>query len=140
MKSFASYFLEKLQFAVIEPIEIVGAGKSVAKVDTGNEAYNVLHGVEIEIKNNSVRFKTVNDSILTRPLLGDVEINIGSGNMEKRPVVQIDFVIKGKKFTKPFSLADRSTNDEPILLGELFLSEIDAVVDVNLKSAAANES
>lgn len=138
MKTFALYFLEKLQFAVIEPIEIVGAGRSTAKVDTGNEAYNVLHGVDIEVESNSVKFRTINDSILTRPLLGDVEINIGSGNMEKRPVVQIDFIIKGKKFTKPFSLADRSTNDEPILLGELFLSEVDAVVDVNLKSAEAN--
>lgn len=132
MKSFKMFFAEKIHFSVVEPVEIIGAGEAKAKVDTGNEAYNVLHGLDVSLNGESVKFKTINDAILDKKLLETIEINIGSGNIEKRPVVEIEFIIRGKKFSKPFSIADRSTNDEPILLGEIFLKEIGAVVDVSI--------
>jgi len=132
MKTFKNFFIEKVVLSVKEPIEIIGAGKADAKVDTGNEAFNVLHGVDIKEENGEAIFKTINNKVLKKKIIDSVSINIGSGNIEKRPVVEVEFILHGKNYKRPFSLADRSTNDEPILLGEIFLKEIDAVVDVNI--------
>jgi len=118
--------------SVIEELDIEGIGKVKAKVDTGNEAYNVLHGTDITYADNSATFKTVNNVTVTKPVLKKIEINIGSGNIESRPVVEMPFTMHGKKYATPFSIADRSTNEEPVLLGEIFLSKIGATVDVNL--------
>jgi hypothetical protein len=123
---------EKITLSVVEDIQIKDVGEAVAKVDTGNEAYNVLHGTDIEHSGTGVRFKTLHNKVIERPVLEEIEINIGSGNLEKRPVVAIEFTMRGRTYTKPFSIADRSTNDEPVLLGEVFLREIDAIVDVNM--------
>jgi hypothetical protein len=131
MKTFKQYIEEKLTLSVIEAVQIRDVGEAVAKVDTGNEAFNVLHGTDIEHTEKGVRFKTLHNKILEKPVLKEIEINIGSGNFEQRPVVEIEFTMRGKTYNKPFSIADRSTNDEPVLLGEVFLREIDAVVDVN---------
>ena len=131
MKTFKQYIQEKLTLSVVEAIQIKDVGEAVAKVDTGNEAFNVLHGTDIEHTEKGVKFKTLHDKVMEKPILKEIEINIGSGNLEKRPVVEIEFTMRGKTYTKPFSIADRSTNDEPVLLGEVFLREIDAVVDVN---------
>lgn len=116
--------------SVVENINIEGLGNVKAKVDTGNEAYNVLHGVEVKEDNDLVSFKSVNNKVLTKKKLDDIEINIGSGNVEKRPIVEIEFSLKDKIYKEPFSIADRSTNDEPVLIGEVFLKKINAVVDV----------
>jgi len=124
---------------VVEELDIEEIGKVKAKVDTGNEAYNVLHGMDVTYSGNSTTFKTVNNVAITRPVLKKIEINIGSGNIEDRPVVEMSFTMHGRKYTTPFSIADRSTNDEPVLLGEVFLSEIDAVVDVNLAAASVTD-
>ena len=131
MKTFKQYIEEKITLSVVEAIQITDVGEAVAKVDTGNEAFNVLHGTNIEHTKTGVKFKTLHDKIIEKPVLKEIEINIGSGNFEQRPVVEIEFTMRGKTYSKPFSIADRSTNDEPVLLGEVFLREIDAVVDVN---------
>jgi len=131
MKTFKQYIQEKLTLSVVEAIQIKDVGEAAAKVDTGNEAFNVLHGTDIEHTERGVKFKTLHDKAMEKPILKEIEINIGSGNLEKRPVVEIEFTMRGRTYTKPFSIADRSTNDEPVLLGEVFLREIDAVVDVN---------
>lgn len=123
---------KKPALSVVEELDMEGIGKVKAKVDTGNEAYNVLHGIDVTYSDGSTTFKTVNSVTVTRPVLKKIEINIGSGNIEDRPVVEMSFSMHGRKYTTPFSIADRSTNDEPVLLGEVFLSKINAVVDVNL--------
>jgi len=95
----------------------------------------VLHGTDVAYTGNTTTFKTINNVVITKPVLKKIEINIGSGNIEERPVVEMSFTMHGKRYATPFSIADRSTNDEPVLLGEVFLSKINAVVDVNLPNA-----
>ena len=43
---------------VVEELDIEEIGKVKAKVDTGNEAYNVLHGMDVTYSENSTTFKT----------------------------------------------------------------------------------
>jgi hypothetical protein len=104
-----------------------------AKVDTGNSAHNVLHAVNLKEKNNNVTFNTVNDKQLTLPIADRVYIHIGSGNKEDRPVVKLDCSLGKEQFNGvPFSLADRSENDTPVLLGEEFIKQNGGVVNVNI--------
>lgn len=106
-------------------------GEISAKVDTGNEAYNVLHGIDVKENDGKVTFKTVNNKEITLPKLDDITIHIGSGVKENRPVVSLNFNIKGKEYKNiPFSIADRTENEEAILLGEPFLRLTNSVVDV----------
>lgn len=116
---------------VTEIIDIEGIGEVEAKIDSGNEAYNVLLGLDIEHHGHEVTFTTVRDKRLTLPMTGSVDINIGSGNIESRPTVELNFTIQGKHYTGvTFSLADRAQNDQPVLIGEPFVKKINALIDV----------
>ena len=116
---------------VTEIVDIEGIGEVEAKIDSGNEAYNVLLGLDIEHHGHEVTFTTVRDKRLTLPMTGSVDINIGSGNIESRPTVELNFTIQGKHYTGvTFSLADRAQNDQPVLIGEPFVKKINALIDV----------
>lgn len=107
-------------------------GEIDAKIDTGNEAYNVLHGVDIKDSGEQVTFKTVGNKEVTFPKKEIIKIHIGSGVKEDRPVIVVDFKMNGKEYKMfPFSVADRSQNTEPVLIGEPFLKWDNAVVDPN---------
>ena len=126
-----TYVDDRPILGVTEIINIEGIGEVEAKIDSGNEAYNVLLGLDIEYKNHNVTFTTVNDKRLTLPMTGSVDINIGSGNIESRPTVELNFTIQGKHYTGvTFSLADRAQNDQPVLIGEPFVKKINALIDV----------
>ena len=122
---------ERPILGVTEIIDIKGIGEVEAKIDSGNEAYNVLLGIDIKSHGHEVTFTTVNDKRLTLPITGSVDINIGSGNIESRPTVELDFTIQGKHYTGvTFSLANRAENDQPVLIGEPFVKKINALIDV----------
>ena len=124
---------DKIVLSVIETIFIEGIGEVNAKIDSGNEAYNVLHGINTNITGDMVSFTTVDDKHLTAPLVDTTVIHIGSGVKEERPVVSLNIKLKGKIYHNiPFSLADRSENDEPVLVGEPFIRDINALIDVSL--------
>jgi hypothetical protein len=107
-------------------------GKVEAKIDTGNEAYNVLHGIDIQDDGKKVTFKTVGNHTIALPKVDSIKIHIGSGVKEDRPVVVLDFILNGKEYKMfPFSIADRSENNEPVLIGEPFLRKTSSVVDPN---------
>lgn len=116
----------------IENIDIDGVGTIPAKVDSGNEAYNVLHGLDIKINNGEVMFNTVNNKVIKRPLEDTIVIHIGSGVKEERPIVAFNITLHGKLYQDvPFSIADRSENEEAVLIGEPFLKKIQALIDVS---------
>ena len=52
-------FFEQKTLGLIETINIEGIGPIAAKVDSGNGAYNVLHGVNVNVKGDKVIFTTV---------------------------------------------------------------------------------
>ena len=129
MKSFKEYFLENT-FSPKEPIKIAEVGDFVAKVDSGNDGHCVLHGDDIEINGDTVSFTTAHGKRVTRPLIDTTSINIGGGVEEKRPVINLDFSLKGKQYKKQrFSIGNRGTNDEKVLIGLKFLEPLNATIE-----------
>jgi hypothetical protein len=132
MKTFKNFIENRPILGVTEYITIDGIGSVVAKIDSGNEAYNVLHGVDIEDNGgDTVTFTTINDKKITLPRTGSIDINIGSGNIETRPTVILDIILRDtphKGIT--FSIADRADNEQQVLIGEPFIKRLNALVDV----------
>jgi hypothetical protein len=128
-------FHDKNMLGVREVIRLTkfpDIGEIAAKVDTGNEAYNVLHGTDVQDKGDTVTFKTVGNHVITLSKVNTIKIHIGSGVKEDRPVVKLDFNLNGKEYhDMPFSIADRSENEEAVLIGEPFLRKTNSVVDAS---------
>lgn len=138
MKNFKEYLEEKTVLGLIEFFDIDGVGKIPAKLDSGNGAYNVLHGEDIQEQGNKVFFKTVNGKTLLKDKKGEITINVGAGNTEHRPIVNFDFKIGNKEFKDiPFSLGNRSSNLYKILVGKDFIEkDLDALIDVSQENIA----
>jgi hypothetical protein len=130
---FDSTYLKILENYIdnIVDIYIDGIGSGVAEADTGNSGYNVLHGAVTNIENNQVTFKTLNNMVITKPVVEFITAVTGSSNEEKRPVVLFDVEVNGLPHERiPFSISDRSKNEQKILLGKPFLKEIAAYVKI----------
>jgi hypothetical protein len=131
MNNFKEFYKDRPVFKVIEKIDIDGVGNMTAKIDSGNEAYNVLHGINIIIDGTEATFTTIDNKTLTLPIKDTIIINIGSGIKEERPVMLFDIIIKDKHYRSvPFSIADRTENDEKVLVGAPFIKSINALIDV----------
>ena len=138
MKKFKQFFIEKQLFGLIEFFDIDGVGKVPAKLDSGNGAYNVIHGEDIQIQGDKVFFRTVNNKTLLKDKKGEITINVGAGNTEDRPIVEFDFTIGEQEFTGiPFTLSDRATNLYKILVGKDFIvDQLDGIIDPDRENIA----
>ena len=138
MKKFNQFFAEKAVLGLIEFFDVDGVGKIPSKLDSGNGAYNVIHGEDIQIQGNKVLFKTVNNKHLMKDKVDDITINVGAGNTEQRPVVNFDLKIGNKEYKDiPFSVGNRSTNLFKILVSKDFIEkELDALIDVSQENIA----
>jgi len=138
MVSFQEFFIEKTVLGLEEKIYIDGVGEVQAKLDTGNGAYNVLHGENIDIQNNNATFQTLNGITLSKPVEETITINVGAGNKEDRPVCLFDCNFGGKVFQKiPFSIGNRMENMHKVLIGKDFIKDqLDALIDVGLSNIA----
>ena len=141
MKKFKRFFIEKQVLGLIEFFDVDGVGKIPSKLDSGNGAYNVIHGEDIQIQGNKVHFKTVNNKRLMKEKVNDIVINVGAGNTEERPVVNFDLKIGNKEFRDiPFSIGDRTSNLFKILVSKDFIeNELDALIDVSQENIADRE-
>jgi hypothetical protein len=139
MRSFKQYFAEKTVLGLEETIYIDGVGQLRAKLDTGNGAFNVLHGQDIQQDGKMVRFTTENGVVLEKPISDHITINLGAGNTEDRPVVLFDVKIGNKSFRDiPFSVGNRSENTHKVLIGKNFIQQnLNALVDVSLVDVAS---
>lgn len=138
MKTFLQYIEEKSVLGLIEFFDIEGIGKTPAKLDSGNGAYNVIHGEDIQEQGDKVFFRTVNGKTLLLPKKGEITINVGAGNMEHRPVVELNFKIGENEFNNiPFSIGNRASNLYKILVGKDFIQkDLDALIDVSKENIA----
>jgi hypothetical protein len=76
-----------------------------------------------------VSFDTDNGKRLTKPLIDRIKINVGAGVEEERPIVEFNIKLKGVTYPKvKFTIGDRKTNDEKVLLGLKFLKPLKAVI------------
>ena len=141
MKKFDKFFIEKQVLGLIEFFDVDGIGKIPSKLDSGNGAFNVIHGEDIQVQGNKVLFKTVNNKHLIKDKVDTIIINVGAGNTEERPVVNFDLKIGNKEFKDiPFSVGDRSTNLFKILVSKDFIEkELGALIDVSQENIADKE-
>jgi hypothetical protein len=65
-------------------------------------------------------------------VIDTIEVNMGGGNIESRPVIELDIKFAGEDYKKiPFSVSDRSSNTNPILISKGFVeNELEALIDV----------
>ena len=132
MITFKKFFESNKPLGLIETISLEELGPIEAKVDSGNGAYNVLHGVNIIEDGDEVSFDTVNNKTLNKKLVEHIDINIGSGNIETRPVVLFDIEIGDKKYpATKFSIGDRKENEYKILVGKDFIEKLGGLIDVS---------
>jgi hypothetical protein len=141
MKKFNQFFAEKAVLGLIEFFDVDGIGKIPSKLDSGNGAFNVIHGEDIQVQGNKVHFKTVNNKRLMKDKVDDITINVGAGHTEDRPVVNFDLKIGNKEYKNiPFSVGDRTTNLFKILVSKDFIEkELDALIDVSQENIAHKE-
>lgn len=136
--SFDNYYnlvlaLEQETLGLVEPIKIEGIDTELmALVDSGNAAFNVLHGVMIKDRGSEVEFITTNNIKVVRPKVDEITIHVGAGHDEHRPVVEFTIEIGNKVYPDvKFSIGDRTENQHPVLIGADFLKQINALIDVN---------
>lgn len=136
MKTFKQFF-EKTVIGLIEVIDLYGIGTVDAKIDSGNGAYNVLHGEDIDRQGNKVTFTTVGGKRIIKDIVDMVIINVGAGNVEERPVVKFRMKFGGREFDNvPFSIGNRTSNEYKILVGKDFIKQLDALIDIDSKHIA----
>lgn len=136
MKPFKQFF-EKTIIGLIERIDLHGIGTVDAKIDSGNGAYNVLHGEDINRQGNKVTFTTIDNKRLIKDIVDTIVINVGAGNIEERPVVKFRMKFAGREFDNvPFSIGNRASNEYKILVGKDFIKQLDALIDIDSKHIA----
>ncbi len=140
MKKFKQYFQEKAVLGLVEFFDVDGVGKIPSKLDSGNGAFNVLHGEDIQEQGSKVFFRTVNGRTLLKDKKDSITINVGAGNTEDRPVVEFNLKIGNKEFRDiPFSIGNRADNLYKILVSKDFIeNELDALIDVGQENIASD--
>ena len=68
MITFKKFFESNKPLGLIETINLKELGPIEAKIDSGNGAYNVLHGVNLNYNSDEVTFETVNGQKLPSQL------------------------------------------------------------------------
>jgi hypothetical protein len=134
MLSFKDYFLKESKHPIFKPkekIQIKDVGDYICKVDSGNDAYCVLHGENIQINGDVVSFSTIDGKTIQKSLIDKITINVGAGVEEHRPIVEFDIKLKGKVYKSvKFSIGNRKENEEKVLLGLKFLEPIKALIKI----------
>ena len=132
MITFKKFYESDKPVGLIETITFDELGPIEAKIDSGNGAYNVLHGVNITEQDGHVMFDTIDNKKVKKELDEHIDINIGSGNIETRPVVLFDIEIGDKKYpATKFSIGDRTENEYKILVGKDFIEKLGGLIDVS---------
>lgn len=139
MKTFKTFY-ESRVIGLIEKIELAGIGSLDAKVDSGNGAYNVLHGEDIIKQGDKVTFTTINGKRIIKNIKDTVAINVGAGNIEERFVVSFRMKFANTEFDNiPFSIGNRSKNEYKVLIGKDFIKQLDALIDVTSNHIAEDD-
>lgn len=135
-------FLEKLVIGLEEPILVKNVGELMAKIDSGNGGYNVIHGEDFVIQGDIINFKTHdkdgNEKRISKKVIDKMNVNIGGGHIQERPVIELDIKFAGQDYKKiPFSITDRGDNTHKVLISKDFVGkELEALIDVTKKDIA----
>lgn len=128
-------FIERFIIGVEEPILIKPVGEFVAKIDSGNSGYNVIHGENIQRQGSMLFFTTYDKNgmvkHISKPVHEEVTINMGGGHVETRPVILMDVKFADTDYKKiPFSVSDRTQQTNKVLICKDFVcNQLDALID-----------
>ena len=136
-------FIERFIIGVEEPILIKPVGEFVAKIDSGNSGYNVIHGENIQRQGNMLFFTTYDKNGMvknvSKPVHEEVTINMGGGHTETRPVILMDVKFADTDYKKiPFSVSDRTQQTNKVLICKDFVcNQLDALIDPAAKEISS---
>ena len=98
-------------------------GEIIAKFDTGNGVYSVLHAEDIKISCKKITFNLKGKTITT-DLVDTYEAETGAGG-DKRPLVKLDVEFAGSMYKDVmFGLNDRSNMGTEVLFNRYVMSKL----------------
>ena len=115
------------EIVTVEPF-----GDMIAKFDTGNARYSVIHAEDIKIKGNKITF-THNEKTITTKLIGNY-ISITGGGKDKRHLVELEFKFAGSSYGKiKFGLDNRDELNSDVLLNRKTMRKMNVMVNPQRK-------
>ena len=116
------------QCGYLEVVTVKPFGDLVAKFDTGNALYPVLHAEDVKIKGKEITFTHKNETITTK-LLGDY-VSVTGGGDDKRPIVEFEFEFAGSNYGKlEFGLDNRDRLNTDVLLNRKTMKLLNVMVN-----------
>ena len=107
-------------------------GDLIAKFDTGNARYSVLHAEDIDINGKKITF-THGEKTITTKLVGDY-VSITGGGEDKRYLVELEFKFAGSPYGKiTFGLDNRDDFNTDVLLNRKTMRMLNVMVNPQRK-------
>ena len=115
-----------------EIVEIKPFGDLIAKFDTGNARYPVIHAENIEVKGKKITF-THGEKTITTELVGDY-VSITGGGKDERYLVDLEFKFAGSSYGKiTFGLDNRDEFNTDVLLNRKTMRMLNVMVNPQRK-------
>jgi len=117
------WLLKPIECGYLEMMNIEEIGEMVAKMDTGNGSYSVIHANKWNIKDGNITW-THNDKEYEHKFIETKRVKIrGSKNeYEERPVVFLNVTFNGTTYKDvKFTLSNRENMTTPILMSRSFI-------------------
>ena len=115
-----------------EIVTVKPFGDLVAKFDTGNALYPVLHAEDIEVKGNKITFTNGEKNITTK-LVGDY-VSMTGGGKDERYLIELEFEFAGSSYGKiTFGLDNRDAFNTDVLLNRKTMRMLNVMVNPRRK-------
>ena len=115
-----------------EVVSIKPFGDLIAKFDTGNSVFPVLHAEDIKIKGNKITF-THEEKTITTNLVGKY-VSVTGGGEDERPVVELEFEFAGTNYGKiKIGLDDRTRMNTSVLMNRKLMNKLNVMINPQQK-------
>jgi ribosomal protein S6--L-glutamate ligase len=115
-----------------EVVSIKPFGDLIAKFDTGNSVFPVLHAEDIKIKGKKITF-THEEKTITTNLVGKY-VSVTGGGEDERPVVELEFKFAGTNYGKiKIGLDDRSRMNTSVLMNRKLMNKLNVMINPQQK-------
>ena len=115
-----------------EIVTVKPFGDLIAKFDTGNARYSVIHAEDVKVNGKKITF-THGDKTITTKLVGDY-VSITGGGEDKRYLVDLDFEFAGSPYGKiTFGLDNRDDFNTDVLLNRKTMRMLNVMINPQRK-------
>ena len=115
-----------------EIVTIKPFGDLIAKFDTGNARYSVLHAEDVKVKGKEITF-THGEKTITTKLVGDY-VSITGGGKDERYLVELEFDFAGSSYGKiTFGLDNRDDFNTDVLLNRKTMRMLNVMINPQRK-------